>query len=749
MRRRQEFLTGQKRMIPYNYFEVELSSKRKHIKVRVAIESKLGHGPTKIMLDSANQMNSKETADSLASNGSSPNGPLGSFSAQGSGVSPNNGKPAAFRERACDFCRKQKRRCNFLESELTCTGCKAKKIECTFVDEPTRRKKRKPSNHDIQYSVSAASGSGSGTVTGAGVVPVHIPVQSLARSSGHNQGIIDETVGDYSNILGPSLLKRTLGLQNSRCSMLIGSTDILDYGLLNQACFNTREEAERELPRGNRLRRANSETIFFMQDDAVIEGYETISPYVEAIEKLVAPHGPALVDIYFKVIHPSYPILHKKVVLEKYKRSYKEFSPPLLGAIYALALGWWAYMPSLPADQLQNKPNKDAAYQLALESFSHMAKRPKLSAVQAGLLLLQYQKVTQNGTWPLLSQVVALAQDVGLHLDCKQWKIPRWERKLRRRLAWAVWVEDKWFALTHSRPSLLNNRADWLVTPLNDEDFPDKPPADGEDIEGSSDVYCGKLIFQYLVYLTDVVDHLLRSLYTARSLRDLKDTMEILQVARPLQQKLKDWAISVPEDIKMSSLKNRKFSSNGYLYLAYLSAEITLHRRIIHSLDESSTPPDLIRVCRSAAKERLLAALDFVRDLRPEHVHAYWHSSASSNFALIGSFALLLLITAIDKEEANFIQNALKNYRWMLRVSSVSTDQMRTALRKLDACLNFMPGLITSENETSLDANDEDKLDSEISDEGANDFDMDGEESAIGPLGEGEMMGLPVDFFKY
>ena len=64
---------------------------------------------------------------------------------------------------------------------------------------------------------------------------------------------------------------------------------------------------------------------------------------LDAIERIVAPHGQSLINFYFRIVHPSFPILHKKVFLEKYSRTHREFSPPLLAAVYILTLHWWSY----------------------------------------------------------------------------------------------------------------------------------------------------------------------------------------------------------------------------------------------------------------------------------------------------------------------------------------------------------------------------------------------------------------------
>ncbi|KAM9923419.1 hypothetical protein OXX80_011553, partial [Metschnikowia pulcherrima] len=95
------------------------------------------------------------------------------------------------------------------------------------------------------------------------------------------------------------------------------------------------------------LRKVENKTQFVLQDDQTKQSIQTMSNDVDAIEKFIAPHGQILIDLYFRIIHPSYPILHKKVFLEKYSRTHREFSAPLLAAVYVLAIQWWDYDPQL------------------------------------------------------------------------------------------------------------------------------------------------------------------------------------------------------------------------------------------------------------------------------------------------------------------------------------------------------------------------------------------------------------------
>lgn len=101
---------------------------------------------------------------------------------------------------------------------------------------------------------------------------------------------------------------------------------------------------------------------------------------------------------------------------------------------------------------------------------------PHLSVVQASLLYLQKPRRGSSAAadtpfkWSFMASLVALSTTLGLHLECKEWAIPRWEKRLRRRLWWLVYSEEKWRSLLLGMPSLISEDQ-WNVSDLDDEDF--------------------------------------------------------------------------------------------------------------------------------------------------------------------------------------------------------------------------------------------------------------------------------------
>jgi len=480
-------------------------------------------------------------------------------------------------------------------------------------------------------------------------------------------------------------LGETLGLQRRQHSRYIGLSSPYDSLLIGLSQFDTRNESAFDL---GTLRRVNDHECFIMLPDENTQDYTSEAEALSQVEQLIHPHGPALLDLYFQVVHPNFPIIQKHLFIERYRNGDRSFSPALLAGMYILALNWWSFNPNLAK---YSKPDVARLEAIAMKSLTVAMERPKLSTVQAGLLLLQRPEAD---SWSLTTQLVAIGQELGLHLDCTSWSIPLWERGLRKRIAWALYMQDKWSSLIHGRPSHIFN-ANWAVKPISEEDFNE----DGDGYETRRDEtedeqeenHRGRVLFAQMIGLTQIMAEVMDTFYTQVAIHDFanagrKSTELILARAKPVQIKLRQWHEKLPAEVKMHApLSKNKLNSVGYLHLAYFATEITLHRRIVQSLD--STNPDTygLFMCRNAAKTRLISAMDFVNRLKPEHLQGFWYFASKVNFTLIGTFGSLLWATAPAKEEAEFYKLRLREYRWTLSVSSKRADFLEYAVSMLDA----------------------------------------------------------------
>lgn len=477
----------------------------------------------------------------------------------------------------------------------------------------------------------------------------------------------------------------TLSLQTHCYAKYIGATDEHDVSLLDLRLYD--DYVSESSAEHFAFRKVGYFEFFRQYADTESPSYPQEADDLKTIQTIVHPHSDALVNLYFRVVHPAFPILHKRVFLEKYARGAREFSPPLLAAVYVLALNWWTFEPALA--QLP-KPNVDKLRFLAFRSLQDVATRAKLSTVQAGILLLQ-QAAPEN-TWQLTSQLVAIGEDLGLNLDCTNWKIPPWERALRRRLAWALFMQDTWSALIYGRPPHITPQ-NWGVQPITPGDFPESPPEEAEEDDDVEELEKGRTTYTLMISLTKLLSEVLELLYSQKAEAEIRQvfdsTKAVLERAKPIQLKLRTFFAELPEKMRMDSGEAGRLTSVGYLHLAYYATEITLHRRIIRSLSPH-TDPYLVGICRAAAKARLISALEYFNRLKPEHLQSFWYFASKFNFALIGTFAGLCFVTSVSSEEAQFYQLRLQEYRWVLRISRKSSEFLEIASGILESAVGVL-----------------------------------------------------------
>ncbi|THX28347.1 hypothetical protein D6C90_02798 [Aureobasidium pullulans] len=564
------------------------------------------------------------------------------------------------KERPCDACRRRKTRCVKESGEDKCVLCKFHSQECTYLHEPvarTRKRKAQPideTNHG---------------------------------NSGDQPPVLRTNVGtgveEYDELPGESLLKKTLGLQNKHHAHFVGLTEPFSFPRFSLTLGTSQKSTQ-----GGAVivRKVDDFNAFTIREDQGTIGYDTEQSRVDAIQQLVEPHGKALIDLYFRIVHPSFPILHKGVFLEKYARSYREFSPALLAAVYLLTTNYWRCSPALAT-----KPKPDACllHKLATESYDLTIYRPKLSSVQAGLLLAQYEcfdsdVISCGSRGRLTAQLVSMSHTLGLHMDPSRWDIPEWEISLRCRLAWAIYMQDKWVALIEGRPALLTDR-DWIVPAVQHRDFPEH---EENNEEGSSEVENGRIIFMQMIELTKILSDILDSIFSLRSHQAIQMSPDpvsaLLSRAQPLQQRLSAWSDSAMEVLSLERANSMKLTSIGYLILAHLAVEVSIHRRIICQTMSCASDPNTAAACRIAAKQRWLSALGFVDSLKARHLKSFWYFCSTACLTLLISFGNVLVGSAFDSSEEQFYLEKLKEFRWTLKINGeMGAKFMVTAIRSM------------------------------------------------------------------
>lgn len=258
------------------------------------------------------------------------------------------------------------------------------------------------------------------------------------------------------------------------------------------------------------------------------------------------------------------------------------------------------------------------AWQSAVPNFH----TPSLSVVQALLLLVQRRPTNKHvadtpAKWVMMSTAVSIAQALGLNVDPSDWPLPLWEQKLRKRLAWAVFIQDKWLSLNFGRSSHLNND-DWDVDDLTLDDL--ETPDQAEEARSQH--------FLCLCRLSDIVDDILRDLFSLRATRSLCHSLEAtLEVAKPLRIRLTQWFQNLPTNL-MSTPESRKaheLNGHGSLHLAYITAKIELFRAMLRP-PVTDANAQAVTALRSGALTVAKEVFDFVETLEASHLEAFWAS---------------------------------------------------------------------------------------------------------------------------
>jgi NCS1 family nucleobase:cation symporter-1 len=234
----------------------------------------------------------------------------------------------------------------------------------------------------------------------------------------------------------------------------------------------------------------------------------------DGTERLVWPYGERLIRLYFKHVHPIYPVVTKARFLRQYKANRMRIPASLRGAIYGLACVFW------DRDSTVTEPCPFQQHQCidhAHEALRREHENPNLFSLQAGLLLHhitppEIDSVETPSMWTMTAQTTACAQTMGLHQDPTRWSIEPWEKRVRKKLWWAVYASDCWSAICHGNP-----------THISPDSFSTIPP-DMDDIRDDETVP------EDLRYLVEPEDAIFQASVGARFLHYINLTIVLREV---------------------------------------------------------------------------------------------------------------------------------------------------------------------------------------------------------------------------
>lgn len=335
---------------------------------------------------------------------------------------------------------------------------------------------------------------------------------------------------------------------------------------------------------------------------------------------------------------------------------------------------------------------------IAHRSFQRSTRFAHLSSLQLCLLLLQmppqnFAVGESSHSWALSCSALAIAESLGLNLDPTDWRLPRKEMGLRRRLWWLTYVQHIWQALVLGRPSHLNDD-NWDVSKLNAEDLPQE---ENMHTEIRQLVQRQSLNIVAMSDLSMIAADVLKDFYSIRAAREATTSTILLERAHKLRTRIEKWRDGSPFlEKQVSDLNDEELEQNAALRLSHLTLEILILRALLRplvyqstSISDSSQEPNstIFESSFICAK----AAVDMVSALKPRHFANSWPSCTRYLLCNISSFILLNFAQSTSNDMAIRNKDLLFKWRNTLRTQARAWPLAKLATVRLDAV--FWKGL--------------------------------------------------------
>ncbi|EXJ79069.1 hypothetical protein A1O3_08570 [Capronia epimyces CBS 606.96] len=666
--------------------------------------------------------------------------------------------------RSCDFCRSRKSACR-LDQGLRppCYACRLYGRDCVISERPRRKRPKSGEEatagpdtqatlamltaaNDSDLALSSPQHNGGGGVGSQQPSPAEVTGSVTSQMSGEGGGgLLHPQRAPAGAAAGRDrnrdrdrdepMPTESLDAWPTKTAFLLGDTGESDPYLLRHfssdylhSTYNIGNRSARHMLRASDsdvLHSAAKPLIMDIADHSLYDRGEprldqrALDEAAEEVAQMVSDEtGVRLVKLFFRYIYPYFPILSKTRLLyplAELPSKIKPLSLSLKAAIYASALAFFTYDDVLATTIVHCPPSSQRLYRIAWLAVTHEVHTPHLSTLQACLLLLQ--RVNDDRyvmdtvfRWSLLGWTVALAQTFGLSTDCLDWiGIPDWERRLRRRLWWAVFVMDKWAFMSAGLNSHIHDD-DYDVTPLTRLDFvcgadSDADSAEQQTVDDGGADPASSSHFYHLTRLTAIISEIQAAFFTiAASKRTQRDLALSIELAKPFRHHLKEWKVSYDQFLAAQPTTRSRplpprsgLDGNASLGLCYRVANIVLFRALLRPV-ESDLPrttngdglaPAGHDAVRIGARACCVEAVEFVELLQRNVWDAFWHSWSRAGFAMISSMMIRLLITSEASAEVDEINALIRRWRWALRTGGGSAGNvlMSLALLRLDRSL--------------------------------------------------------------
>ncbi|EXJ54663.1 hypothetical protein A1O7_10004 [Cladophialophora yegresii CBS 114405] len=178
--------------------------------------------------------------------------------------------------------------------------------------------------------------------------------------------------------------------------------------------------------------------------------YPSASTWLRAQPMLTRAMVDTLVDAYFALYHPTFPILHEPSFREQYARLSGRISRSTWHTLANLVAALGSFVSSTCSDETHATLFNAVKANLSIESLE----TGSITLVQAFAMAANYlqKRNRPNSGYNYGGIALRLAISLGLHKEFRGWQTVPFKKEIRRRVWWSLCVLDVGATVTYGRP---------------------------------------------------------------------------------------------------------------------------------------------------------------------------------------------------------------------------------------------------------------------------------------------------------
>ncbi|KAH3663513.1 hypothetical protein OGAPHI_004914 [Ogataea philodendri] len=352
------------------------------------------------------------------------------------------------------------------------------------------------------------------------------------------------------------------------------------------------------------------------------------------IQKLFNPYISKMMLLFLRHVNPFFPVFSRGRFYNFAKQDTKVFASVLFAGLLIVTIDWWDRDPEL---SLILRPDVTKLIDMTIDQLMVELSNPCYGTIQACLLLTQIMGTDNQSSrikeLPLLSLAYSLSQAMGLNVNCLNWEIPNWEKRIRRRLWWTLFIQEKWMSFSLGKGSHIS-KSDWNVPMIMGSDFVYYPDPGVEEQHHTNEVKIFCITAELTLIVDEIADELLKVRSTKMSLATTyKKVYGFLTRIREFQK-------SHQSVLQINASESG--ATSCALCVAVITLKVALFRTLLHrilnwfqekeadankipSLDESENDK-LATEAMDDSKRLSAEILDVLSQLRPYHFERFWFS---------------------------------------------------------------------------------------------------------------------------